>query len=87
MVGIVGQILGDQQINIAGMHLCRNSKGGLALIVLTVDSRLPPDVLTEITGAIGAVVAGQPISTRRRAGGTASGSLHRRRRYRSRGGR
>jgi D-3-phosphoglycerate dehydrogenase len=56
MVGIVGQILGDQQINIAGMHLCRNSKGGLALIVLTVDSRLPPDVLTEITGAIGAVV-------------------------------
>ncbi len=56
IVGIVGQILGDQQINIAGMHLCRNSKGGLALIVLTVDSRLPPDVLAEITGAIGAVV-------------------------------
>jgi D-3-phosphoglycerate dehydrogenase len=56
MVGIVGQILGDQHINIAGMHLCRNSRGGLALIVLTVDSRLPPDVLTEITEAIGAVV-------------------------------
>jgi len=56
MVGLVGQILGDQQINIAGMHLCRNSKGGLALIVLTVDSRLPPDVLADITGAIGAVV-------------------------------
>ena len=56
MVGIVGQILGDRQINIAGMHLCRNSRGGLALIVLTVDSRLPPDVLAEITEAIGAVV-------------------------------
>jgi hypothetical protein len=25
--------------------------------VLTVDSRLPPEVLTEITGAIGAVVS------------------------------
>ena len=56
MVGIVGQILGDQQINIAGMQVCRDTRGGLALIVLTVDSRLPPDVLTEITGAIGAVV-------------------------------
>ncbi len=60
MVGIVGQILGDQQINIAGMHLCRNSRGGLALIVLTVDSRLPPDILPEITEAIGAVV-GQTV--------------------------
>jgi D-3-phosphoglycerate dehydrogenase len=56
VVGIVGQILGDQRINIAGMQVCRDTRGGLALIVLTVDSRLPPDVLTEITGAIGAVV-------------------------------
>jgi D-3-phosphoglycerate dehydrogenase len=60
MVGIVGQILGDRQINIAGMHLCRNSRGGLALIVLTVDSRLPPDILPEITEAIGAVT-GQTV--------------------------
>ncbi len=56
IVGIVGQILGDQRINIAGMQVCRDTMGGHALIVLTVDSRLPPDVLTEITGAIGAVV-------------------------------
>jgi D-3-phosphoglycerate dehydrogenase / 2-oxoglutarate reductase len=56
VVGIVGQILGDQRINIAGMQVCRDTRGGHALIVLTVDSRLPPEVLTEITGAIGAVV-------------------------------
>jgi D-3-phosphoglycerate dehydrogenase len=56
IVGIVGQILGDQGINIAGMQVCRDTRGGPALIVLTVDSRLPPEVLTEITGAIGAVV-------------------------------
>jgi D-3-phosphoglycerate dehydrogenase len=42
------------------MHLCRNSRGGLALIVLTVDSRLPPDILPEITEAIGAVT-GQTV--------------------------
>jgi len=59
VVGIVGQILGGQQINIAGMQVCRDTMGGLALIVLTVDSRLPPGVLAEITGAIGAVV-GRP---------------------------
>ena len=41
IVGIVGQILGGQQINIAGMQVCRDHRGGDALIVLTVDSGLP----------------------------------------------
>jgi D-3-phosphoglycerate dehydrogenase len=54
IVGIVGQILGGQQINIAGMQVCRDHRGGDALIVLTVDSGLPSGVLTEITSAIGA---------------------------------
>ena len=57
VVGLVGQILGGQQINIAGMQVCRDTRGGDALIVLTVDSRLPPDVLAEITTAIGAEVS------------------------------
>jgi D-3-phosphoglycerate dehydrogenase len=56
MVGIVGQILGGQQINIAGMQVCRDHRGGDALIVLTVDSGLPAGVLAEITSAIGAKV-------------------------------
>jgi D-3-phosphoglycerate dehydrogenase len=55
VVGIVGKILGDQGINIAGMQVCRNARGGQALIVLTVDSALPPAVLDEISSSIGAV--------------------------------
>jgi D-3-phosphoglycerate dehydrogenase / 2-oxoglutarate reductase len=55
IVGIVGQILGAQGINIAGMQVCRDARGGQALIVLTVDSALPPGVLDEITSSIGAV--------------------------------
>jgi D-3-phosphoglycerate dehydrogenase / 2-oxoglutarate reductase len=56
IVGIVGQILGEQGINIAGMQVCRDARGGHALIVLTVDSALPPPVLEEITSSIGAIV-------------------------------
>ena len=56
IVGVVGQILGAQGINIAGMQVCRDARGGHALIVLTVDSALPPAVMDEITTSIGAVV-------------------------------
>jgi len=55
IVGVVGKILGDQGINIAGMQVCRNARGGQALIVLTVDSALPLPVLDEITSSIGAL--------------------------------
>jgi D-3-phosphoglycerate dehydrogenase len=55
IVGVVGDILGGQSINIAGMQVCRNARGGRALIVLTIDSALPPALLEEITAAIGAV--------------------------------
>ena len=54
IVGLVGQILGTQGINIAGMQVCRDARGGQALIVLTVDSALPPAVLGEISSSIGA---------------------------------
>ena len=55
IVGLVGDILGRQGINIAGMQVCRDARGGQALIVLTIDSALPPPLLAEITTAIGAV--------------------------------
>jgi D-3-phosphoglycerate dehydrogenase len=55
VVGRVGQILGREQVNIAGMQVCRDARGGNALIVLTVDSAVPPGVLEEIIRAIGAV--------------------------------
>jgi len=56
IVGVVGQILGGEGINIAGMQVCRDARGGHALIVLTVDSAMPPGVLDDITSTIGAVV-------------------------------
>jgi D-3-phosphoglycerate dehydrogenase / 2-oxoglutarate reductase len=55
VVGIVGRILGEQGINIAGMQVCRDARGGQALIVLTVDSAIPAPVLDRITTSIGAV--------------------------------
>lgn len=54
MVGTVGQILGDAQVNIAGMQVARDAKGGQALVALSVDSAIPTDVLTEIQSAIDA---------------------------------
>jgi D-3-phosphoglycerate dehydrogenase len=56
VVGIVGQILGDRRINIAGMQVSRDARGGEALIALTVDSAVPADARDEITAAIGATV-------------------------------
>jgi D-3-phosphoglycerate dehydrogenase len=57
VVGIVGQILGSRQINIAGMQVCRDARGGEALIALTIDSAVPADARDEIATAIGATVA------------------------------
>jgi D-3-phosphoglycerate dehydrogenase / 2-oxoglutarate reductase len=54
VVGTVGRILGDAAINIAGMQVSRDAKGGHALVALTVDSAIPPAVLEEIVTEIGA---------------------------------
>jgi D-3-phosphoglycerate dehydrogenase len=52
VVGTVGRILGEAGVNIAGMQVARDEKGGHALVALTVDSAIPADVLTELAGAI-----------------------------------
>ena len=57
MVGAVGRILGDAEINIAGMQVARDHRGGHALVALTVDSAIPPAVLEEIAGEMRAVLA------------------------------
>jgi D-3-phosphoglycerate dehydrogenase len=57
MVGTVGRILGDAQVNIAGMQVARDTKGGHALVALSVDSVIPADVLEEIREAMDAVSA------------------------------
>ena len=54
IVGIVGRILGDAGVNIAGMQVSREDAGGHALIVLTVDSEVPAATVEAITAEIGA---------------------------------
>jgi D-3-phosphoglycerate dehydrogenase len=54
MVGTVGRILGDSGINIAGMQVSRDAKGGHALVALSVDSMIPAEALLEIEQAIDA---------------------------------
>ncbi len=57
VVGTVGQRLGSRQINIAQMQVCRHAQGGDAMIVLSVDSAVPPEVLTDIAEGTGATLA------------------------------
>jgi D-3-phosphoglycerate dehydrogenase len=57
VVGIVGQVLGDAAVNIAAMQVSRREAGGEALMVLTVDSAIPAEALSEIAQNIGATSA------------------------------
>jgi D-3-phosphoglycerate dehydrogenase len=57
VIGTVGRLLGDADINIAGMQVARNEKGGQALVALTVDSGIPADVLAAIVTEVGADVS------------------------------
>lgn len=54
MVGTVGRILGEANVNIAGMQVARDAKGGHALVALSVDSAIPSETLAEIKGAMSA---------------------------------
>ncbi|MCU1691086.1 MAG: phosphoglycerate dehydrogenase [Frankiales bacterium] len=54
VVGTVGQAFGEAGLNIAGAQVARREQGGAALMVLTVDSPVPPDVLERVGSAIGA---------------------------------
>ncbi len=54
MVGTVGGVLGAAGVNIAGMQVARDAKGGEALVALSVDSAITADTLAEIETAIDA---------------------------------
>jgi D-3-phosphoglycerate dehydrogenase len=54
IVGTVGRILGDANVNIASMQVGRDVKGGHALVALTVDSAIPSETLEEMLRAIDA---------------------------------
>src|SRR3989441_5839278 len=51
VIGQVGQILGEHQINIARMQCSREEKGGQALLIVGVDAPLPAEILRAITVA------------------------------------
>ena len=57
VVGVVGQLLGQAQVNIAGMQVSRDKEGGAALIALTVDSAIPDETLETISKEIGAEIS------------------------------
>jgi D-3-phosphoglycerate dehydrogenase / 2-oxoglutarate reductase len=57
IVGTVGQILGSYQINIGQMQVCRRAQGGDALIVLSVDSAVSAELVSEVADAIEAGLA------------------------------
>ncbi|MCZ6875208.1 MAG: phosphoglycerate dehydrogenase [bacterium] len=48
VIGRIGTILGDGQVNIAGFHLGRISSGSTAICVVNVDSMIPDDLLATI---------------------------------------
>jgi D-3-phosphoglycerate dehydrogenase len=54
VVGVIGRLLGEAGVNIAGMQVSRQAKGGAALVALAVDSAIPASVLADIVREIGA---------------------------------
>ena len=54
VVGTVGRILGEADVNIGGMQVSREESGEHSVIVLTVDHAVPADALERIVSEIGA---------------------------------
>jgi D-3-phosphoglycerate dehydrogenase len=48
MIGRIGTIMGQHEINIGSMNLGRREKKGEAMVILSLDSAVQPNVLTEI---------------------------------------
>jgi D-3-phosphoglycerate dehydrogenase len=49
IIGMVGTLMGRDQVNIAAMSLSRNNAGGTALCVLNLDSAPSEAALKELT--------------------------------------
>ncbi|HEX9377643.1 MAG TPA: phosphoglycerate dehydrogenase [Actinomycetota bacterium] len=54
VIGRIGSLLGEAGVNIAGAQVARKAAGGPALMGVTVDSPVPPEVLQRIATEIGA---------------------------------
>jgi D-3-phosphoglycerate dehydrogenase len=51
VIGAVGQVLGDHNVNIARMHCAREDRGGHALLIFGLDAPLPPLALEAVKRA------------------------------------
>jgi D-3-phosphoglycerate dehydrogenase len=57
VVGAVGTLLGEAGVNIAAMQVSRRDVGGEALMTLTVDTAVTPELLERSASVIGATAA------------------------------
>ena len=57
IVGLVGNALGNREINIANLSLARNKQTGNALNVIELDSKAPADLVKELSEAEGVLSA------------------------------
>lgn len=57
MIGKVGTILGNANVNIAGMQVGRITIGGKAIMALSVDSPVPEEVMQQILDASEGIIA------------------------------
>ena len=56
VVGVIGRLLGEADVNIGGMQVDRDDASGTALVVLTVDNKIPADVVHAIASEVDADV-------------------------------
>ena len=54
LIGKIGTILGEAEVNIGAMSLGRRAKGGEAMVVFSVDSPVDEVTLARLTEAVGA---------------------------------
>jgi D-3-phosphoglycerate dehydrogenase / 2-oxoglutarate reductase len=57
MIGRLGSVLGEAGINIANMAVSRNRRSAKALMVLTLDSPISPELLERLSAEPGFVEA------------------------------
>jgi D-3-phosphoglycerate dehydrogenase len=57
VVGAIGTLLGEAGVNIAAMQVARRDIGGEALMTLTVDTNVAPELLARAAEAVGATAA------------------------------
>jgi D-3-phosphoglycerate dehydrogenase len=51
VIGRVGTMFGDAGVNIANMAVSRTTEGGKALMVFSIDSPAPPELVEQVTAS------------------------------------